>query len=85
MLPILILYIDKEYSITYWIIGGEMKIVSPLTLSQAIQLLKNVQFDLIVSDPLHIAILRTEDPGSRKSENSPIWLAAESLSQPPLP
>lgn len=66
MLPVLILYIDRDYQITYWIVGEKIKIVSPLNIAQALQLLNNVEFDLIVSDPLHIAILR-----SRPFEPSP--------------
>jgi hypothetical protein len=82
VIPVLILYIDKEYNITYWIVGGEMKIVSPVTLSQAIQLLKNIEFDLIVSDPLHIAILRAEDSVLRKIEKPPYRSGVEELSPP---
>ena len=57
MLPVLILYLDQDYQVTYWIIQGDVKICSPVTIPQAIQLLNNFEFDLIVSDPQKIAIL----------------------------
>ena len=58
MLPVLILYLDRDYRATYWIIRDEVKIFSEVTISQAIQLLKNFEFDLIISDPQNIAILK---------------------------
>jgi hypothetical protein len=59
MLPVLILYLDHDYQVTYWIIQGDVKICSPVTIPQAIQLLKNFEFDLIVSDPQKKAILNS--------------------------
>ena len=58
MLPVLILYLDQDYQVTYWIIRDEVKLFSPVTIPQAIQLLKNFEFDLIISDPQNIAILK---------------------------
>ncbi len=58
MIPVLILYLDQNYEVTYWIIRDEVKIFSQVTIPQAIQLLKNIEFDLIVSDPQKIAILK---------------------------
>jgi hypothetical protein len=58
MLPVLILYLDRDYQVTYWIIRDDVKIFSQVTIPQAIQLLKNFEFDLIISDPQHIAILK---------------------------
>jgi hypothetical protein len=59
MLPVIILYIDRQYQVTYWIIQNEVKIFAKVTIAQAIQLLKNIEFDLIVSDPQKIAILKS--------------------------
>ena len=58
MLPVLILYLDRDYQVTYWIIRDDVKIFSQVTIPQAIQLLKNFEFDLIISDPQNIAILK---------------------------
>lgn len=58
MLPVLILHVDHDYQVTYWIIQGDVKISSPVTIPQTIQLLNNFEFDLIVSDPQKIAILK---------------------------
>ncbi len=58
MLPVLILYLDRDYQVTYWIIRDEVKIFSQVTIPQAIQLLKNFEFDLIISDPQNIAIFK---------------------------
>ena len=58
MLPIIILYVDKQYQITYWIFHNGVKICSLVTIPQAIQLLKSLEFDLIVSDPQEIAIFK---------------------------
>lgn len=58
MLPVLILYLDRDYQVTYWIIRDDVKMFSQVTIPQAIQLLKNFEFDLIISDPQNIAILK---------------------------
>ncbi len=62
MLPVLILYLDRDYQVTYWIIRDDVKISSQVTIPQAIQLLKNFEFDLIISDPQNIAILKPSSP-----------------------
>ena len=53
-----IFYLDQDYQVTCWFIQGETKLSSPVTIPQAIQLLKNHEFDLIISDPQKIAILK---------------------------
>jgi hypothetical protein len=56
--PKLIFHLDQDYQVTYWIIQEDVKISSQVTIPQAIQLLKNFEFDLIISDPQKIAILK---------------------------
>jgi hypothetical protein len=56
--PKLIFHLDQDYQVTYWIIQEDVKISSQVTMLQAIQLLKNIEFDLIISDPQKIAILK---------------------------
>jgi hypothetical protein len=76
MVPLLILYIDQHYHITYWIIRDEVKFFSSITIPQAIQLLKNIEFDLIISDPQNIAILKSSSsditvPIAEKAKHKP--------------
>ena len=75
MVPLLILYIDQNYQITYWIIRDDVKFFSPVTIPQAIQLLKNIEFDLIISDPQNIAIFKASTDANfrieRKSDPDP--------------
>jgi hypothetical protein len=56
--PKLIFYLDQDYQVTYWMIQEDVKISWQVTIPQAIQLLKNCKFDLIISDPQKIAILK---------------------------
>lgn len=56
-LPVTILHIDREYQISYWIIRDKVKITSTVTLPQAIELLKSIEFNLILSEPHNMAIL----------------------------
>ncbi|MBI4764134.1 MAG: hypothetical protein HY787_05970 [Deltaproteobacteria bacterium] len=60
--PKLIFYLDQDYQVTYWVIQEDVKIFSRVTIPQAIQLLKNYEFDLIISDPQKIAILKSSSP-----------------------
>ncbi len=53
-----IFYLDQDYQVTCWIIQGGAKLSSQVTIPQAIQLLKNYEIDLIISDPQKIAILK---------------------------
>jgi hypothetical protein len=56
--PITILYIDRDYEIFYWIIRDGTKIISKVALSQALELLKTTKFDLVLSEPQNLAILK---------------------------
>ena len=62
--PKLIFYLDQDYQVTYWVIQEDVKISSQVTIPQAIQLLKNFEFDLIISDPQKIAILKPSSTGT---------------------
>ena len=55
--PIKILHIGPEYEITYFVYRPGSSIQSKLTLTAAINLLKNVDFDLILSEPHNRAVL----------------------------
>ncbi|MBA4393270.1 MAG: hypothetical protein C0407_06930 [Desulfobacca sp.] len=56
--PILILHIDKDYQVSYWIIRDGAKIISQITIGQAISLLNSFEFDLIVFEPRNMAIIK---------------------------
>ena len=77
MEPKSIFYLDQNYQVTCWIIQGGAKQSSQITIPQAIQLLKNFEFDLIISDPQKIAILKPglSDPDLLlgKSVNDESW------------
>ncbi len=55
--PIKILHIDPDYRITYLLYQPGSSIQSQLTIQQAVNLLKNDRFDLILSEPHNKAIL----------------------------
>lgn len=55
--PVTIFYIDRDYEIFYWIFRDGARIVSKVAISQAIELLRTTEFDLIVSEPQNLAIL----------------------------
>ncbi|MBI4764703.1 MAG: hypothetical protein HY787_08870 [Deltaproteobacteria bacterium] len=55
--PRKILHIDPDFMITYFIIYPGKTIQSSLSIPSAIQLLKNEVFDLVLSEPHHMAIL----------------------------
>lgn len=87
MLPVLIFYLDRDFQVTYWIIRDEVKIFSQVTIPQAIQLLNNFTFDLIVSDPQNMAILKpssTESLFSTEGKNGEVS-PARPLSHPGKP
>ncbi|MBI5604905.1 MAG: hypothetical protein HY879_16320 [Deltaproteobacteria bacterium] len=69
--PVTILHIDQDYQVSYWILRGKAKIVSSVSLKQAIDLLKTNEFDLIFSEPQNLAILKPSpektDPVMRES------------------
>ncbi len=56
-----IIHIDPDYRVTYFINHDGVLICSPLTLEQAISLLKTENLDLILSEPHQKAILNTQD------------------------
>jgi hypothetical protein len=72
--PITILYIDRDYEIFYWALHDGTKIISKIALSQALELLKTTPFDLVLSEPQNLAILKpavTETNGlDRKDKKS---------------
>jgi hypothetical protein len=55
--PIKILHIDPEYKVTYLIYRSGSSIHSPVNLQEAIDLLKTVYFDLVISEPHNRAML----------------------------
>jgi hypothetical protein len=55
-----ILHIDPDYQITYLIYGPGSSIRTSVPLQTAIDLLKEVDFDLILSEPHNKAILKKE-------------------------
>ena len=70
-----ILHIDPDFKVTYLIYGPGSSIRTPVPLQTAIDLLKKVDFDLILSEPHHKAILQKEYPGNGtkrvKSDDQP--------------
>ena len=54
-----ILLIEKDYNGRYWVIQKRTNITSPVTLEEAIRLLKNETLDLIISEPHHLFILNS--------------------------
>jgi hypothetical protein len=71
-----ILHIDPDYQITYLIYRDRSSIRTSVPLPKAIELLKKEDFDLIISEPHHKAILKKE-PCALKSE--PVWLKGQSM------
>ena len=60
--PIKILHIDPDFKVTYFIYRPGSSIHSPVPLKKAINLLKTVDFDLILSEPHRKAILNNQHP-----------------------
>jgi hypothetical protein len=52
-----ILHIDGDYRVVYILIKEGALIKSTVVLEDALTLLKNIRFDLILSEPQHLAIL----------------------------
>ncbi len=63
-----ILHIDGDYRVVYIVIGEGALIKSTVGLEDAINMLKNIKFDLILSEPQHLAIL-TPCPPIREYNN----------------
>ena len=53
-----ILHVDPDFKVTYFIYGPGSSIRTPVPLQTAIELLKKVDFDLILSEPHNKAILK---------------------------
>lgn len=60
--PIKILHVDPKFKVTYLIYRPGSSIQSTVPLEEAIDLLKTVDFDLILSEPHNKAILKTQYP-----------------------
>jgi hypothetical protein len=56
-----ILHIDPDYQITYLIYRDRSAIRTSVPLPKAIELLKKEDFDLIISEPHHQAILKKRE------------------------
>ena len=57
-----ILHVDPDFKVTYFIYGPGSSIRTPVPLQTAIDLLKKVDFDLILSEPHNKAILKKKTP-----------------------
>ena len=55
-----ILHIDPDYQINYFIFRSRLSIRTSVPLQTAIELLKTVDFDLILSEPHDKAILKEQ-------------------------
>ena len=80
-----ILHIDPDFKVTYLIYGPGSSIRTPVPLETAIDLLKKVDFDLILSEPHNKAILKKEKPENGikriKSDLQPFMEASQWRSQ----
>ena len=59
--PVKILHIDQDYKVTYFIFRSGASIHSPVSLQQAVLLLRKEKFDLILSEPHNKAILEPQN------------------------
>jgi len=57
-----ILHVDPDFKVTYFIYCPGSSIRTQVPLQTAIDLLKKVDFDLILSEPHNKAILKKENP-----------------------
>ena len=64
-----ILHIDSHYEIFYILIEEGALIQSTISIECAISMLKTDWFDLVLSEPQHLAILAPDQSGEGKSEN----------------
>ncbi|MBI4763962.1 MAG: hypothetical protein HY787_05080 [Deltaproteobacteria bacterium] len=64
-----IMHIDPDFRVTYFINHDGVLISSPLSLEQAISLLKTEKLDLILSEPHQKAILDTQDHPNKMDFN----------------
>jgi hypothetical protein len=57
-----ILHIDPSWKVMYFLIRGGVLIKSKVSLETALSLLSKQKFDLILSEPLNMAILTPQQP-----------------------
>ncbi len=57
-----ILHIDSSWKVMYFLIRGGVQIKSKVSLETALSLLSKQKFDLILSEPLNMAILTPQQP-----------------------
>jgi CheY-like chemotaxis protein len=67
--PIKILHIDSDFKITYFIKKSGSTIRSAISLEQAVKLLKEEEFDLILSEPHNKAILKPQTGSALSKDN----------------
>jgi hypothetical protein len=60
--PIKILHINPRFEVVYCLIQEGVFLKSRVALDSAVSLLKNEEFDLIISEPHHTAILKEQAP-----------------------
>ena len=68
--PRKILYIESDFTITYFIMIPEMIIRSSLSIARAIELLNNEILDLVLSEPHQMVILTPQDQNLQKDSRS---------------
>jgi hypothetical protein len=77
-----ILYIDQDYQIFYWLIQDGSRIISKVSLPGAIEFLNSNEFDLILSEPQNLAVIKNQvnetqavdaRPGAIDQEGSGQW------------
>jgi hypothetical protein len=74
--PIKILHIDPDYQVSYFIIRDGSFIHSSVPRKAAIALLKNENFDLVISEPHHRAVLSPqEESKNEKLRIKPVCLS----------
>ena len=61
--PMKILHIDRSYGVTYLIIQKGTCIRSTVSLERTLTLLKEEEFDLILSEPHELFIIKTSSSG----------------------
>jgi hypothetical protein len=73
--PIKIVHIDPEYKVNYFIYYPGYSVQSTVDLEEAISLLKTVDIDLILSEPLQKAILNHQNPEDKSGPSPEFFLA----------
>ena len=69
-----ILHLDPDYQTTYFILRPRSSIRTSVPLRTAVALLKNEDFDLIISEPHNKAILKREHHSVNSSPFRPVEL-----------